>query len=219
MTRVVEGLGRSWVWPDSDQECIKVIFDWLGDMARATRLCRMRRTAIQAGGNMGVWPWELSKVFKRVVTCEPDPECFALLRENLQGTDNVEMHQVALLDAPGYCRLQGEPTNRGAQYVARQRAAAHESENAVWAVTIDSLAVIDCDLIYLDIEGAELSALKGARETIRRTLPVIAIEDKNLSTRFGTSKYDAEKWLAHEFGYTVAARPHNDVVLICDTES
>lgn len=211
MTRVVEGLGRSWAWPDADRECIKVIFDWLGDMTRAVRFCRERRTAIQAGGNMGVWPWELSKVFQRVVTAEPDPECFALMRENLRGMPEIEMHPVAFLEAPGKCILVAEPTNRGAQWVQPKRDA------TIQAVAIDSLGVEDCDLIYLDIEGAELSALKGARETIGRTRPVIALEDKNLSTRFGTHKYDAEKWLATQFGYKVAARPHNDVVLVCES--
>jgi len=213
--RVVEGLGRKWVWPMSDRECIKVIFDWLPDMKRAYELCRQRRTVIQAGGNMGVWPWELSKVFGRVVTAEPDPDCFAMLLQNLSGVDNIEAHNVALLEHPGFCRIYLELANRGAQYV--QPLKLHEAMiDTVEAATIDSFGVQDCDLIYLDIEGAELSALKGARETILRTKPVIAIEDKNLSTRFGTSKYDAEKWLENEFGYKVVRRPHNDVVLVCE---
>lgn len=211
MTRTVEGLGRSWAWPDTDRECIKVIFDWLPDMKRAYAFCKERRTVIQAGGNMGVWPWELSKVFKRVVTAEPDRECFALMQENLRGVRNVEMFPVALLEDFGSCVLNAEPTNRGAQWVQRQR------DGAIQAVPIDDFAVDDCDLIYLDIEGAELAALKGARATILRTHPVIAIEDKQLSVRFGTSKYDAEKWLANEFGYKVVARPHNDVVLACES--
>lgn len=208
MTRVVHGLGRPWVWPDADHECLQVIFDWLPDMPRAYRLCKERRTVIQAGGNMGVWPWELSKVFQRVVTAEPDPECFMLMGVNLKAVSNVEMHQVALLESPGRGAMQGEPRNRGAQWV-------QPGLGAVRAVTIDSFDVEDCDLIYLDIEGAELSALKGARETIKRSHPVIAIEDKNLSTRFGTQKHDAEKWLSAEYGYKVAARPHNDVVMTC----
>ena len=60
MTRTVTGLGRTWVWPDDDRECIKVVFDWISDLGRAMHFCKQRRTAIQAGGNMGVWPWWLA---------------------------------------------------------------------------------------------------------------------------------------------------------------
>lgn len=214
MTRAVQGLGRSWLWPDADRECIKVIFDWLPDMTRAVRFCGQKRTAIQAGGNMGVWPWELSKVFKRVVTAEPDPECFALMKQNLEGVANIDVYPCALLEHPGHVAMMIEESNRGAQWTHPVQ---NYGPNAIPAVTIDHFHVDDCDLIYLDIEGAELSALKGARETIKRSHPVIAIEDKNLSIRFGTSKYDAEKWLEHTFGYKVVARPHNDVVLTCES--
>ena len=113
MARIVEGLGRCWAWPDADRECIKAIFGWLADLQRAVDFCKQRRTVIQAGGNMGVWPWELSRIFARVVTAEPDPECFALMRENLQNATNIETHQVALLESHGGCVLNVEPANRG----------------------------------------------------------------------------------------------------------
>jgi hypothetical protein len=41
---------------------------------------------------------------------------------------------------------------------------------------IDDLALPRCDLIYLDVEGEELNALKGAMETIERCKPVIVYE-------------------------------------------
>jgi FkbM family methyltransferase len=211
MTRVAEGLGRKWLWPDEDRECIKVIFDWMSDLDRTVKLCKQRRTAIQAGGNMGVWPWRLAQMFDHVVTAEPDRECFNLLYDNLDGTPNVDMYPAALFDAETHCRMEFEAQNRGAQYIAVDR----RGNGAIPCITIDSWGITDCDLIYLDIEGAELKAIQGAVETIRRSKPVIAFEDKNLSTRFGTSKYDAEKWIANELGYKVVARYHNDVVMTC----
>ncbi len=44
------------------------------------------------------------------------------------------------------------------------------------SVTIDSLKLPYCGLIKLDIEGAEMDALLGALDTIRRCKPVIVIE-------------------------------------------
>lgn len=209
-TRTVSGLGRTWKWPESDTECLKVIFDWMSDLTRTERFCKQKRTAIQAGGNMGVWPWVLSATFDHVVTAEPDSECFDLLQENLAGVSNVDAYNVALYDGHAMCDLEVEAKNRGAQFIVPSKT------GNIPCVTIDSFNVRDCDLIYLDIEGAELRALSGARNTILASKPVIAIEDKGLSTRFGTSKYIAEKWLEVQFGYKVVGRFHNDVVLTCE---
>lgn len=47
------------------------------------------------------------------------------------------------------------------------------------AISIDSLNIEDLVLIQLDVEGHELIALTGAQETIKKSRPVIAIEDNN----------------------------------------
>ncbi len=214
-TRTVSGLGRAWKWPESDTECLKVIFGWMSDLERTMRFCKQKRTAIQAGGNMGVWPWVLSASFDNVVTAEPDEECFRLLQDNLAGVSNVDAYHAALYDTPGFCALEVETNNRGAQFIIPKQTTDYGMYTTP-RVTIDSFEVTDCDLIYLDIEGAELKALQGARQTITASKPVIALEDKGLSTRFGTAKYMAEKWLEVEFGYKVVGRFHNDVVLTCE---
>lgn len=160
---------------------------------------------------MGVWPWLLAKKFERVFTCEPDPICWPHLVENLKGVPNVVKLQYALLDKVTTCKIQTEkPDNLGAQYVV-------PDAGEIPATTIDLRFGQEhaVDLIYLDIEGAELHALYGAVETIAKHKPTIVVEDNGLATRFGSTKGDIEKWLHRDFGYVVAARPHRDVVLIC----
>ena len=50
-----------------------------------------------------------------------------------------------------------------------------ESEDVVRVDALDNLLHQDVDLIKMDIEGAEMHALSGAQETIRRCHPVLAI--------------------------------------------
>lgn len=206
---IVNALGREWSWPPSDVKCKAVVFEWSKDLAIVYRHCRNFRTAIQAGGNMGVWPWLLAKKFASVVTAEPELECLFHLRENLKGVENVTVLPYALGAAPGTGKIAYVPGNLGAQWV--------EPGDAFEIVAIDSLARGNVDLIYLDIEGFEMAALLGARETIARDRPTIVVEDKGLSEKFGYKKGDIEKWLGAEFGYKVVARPHRDVVMVCES--
>lgn len=204
---VIPALGREWRWPRQDNKCRAVVFDTTLDLQQAYTWCRRFDTAVQAGGNMGVWPWKLSQRFRRVFTFEADCVCFPFLVKNLAGVKNVTAQNVALMDRAGSVSVVTEDKdNLGAQYVT--------TGDAVKAITIDSLDLDACDLIYLDIEGAEFRALEGAIETIKEFKPVIAVEDKKLSERFGTPKGHIENWLAG-YGYKVVARPHRDVILKC----
>lgn len=207
---VIPALGREWHWPRQDSKCRAVVFDTTLDLQQAYMWCRRFDTVVQAGGNMGVWPWKLSQRFRRVFTFEADPRCFPYLVKNLERVKNVTAQHLALFDRA--CSMSiandaAEVDNLGAQYVVPMA-------GSVKAITIDSLDLDACDLIYLDIEGAEFKALQGAIETIKQHKPVIAVEDKGLSKRFGTQKGHIEKWLA-DFGYKAVARPHRDVIFKC----
>lgn len=212
MAKIIQGLGRDWSWPDNDTKCMKVVFDSTVDLVKATKHCKQKRTAVQAGGNMGVWPWVLSQQFAHVVTFEPDAECYALMQTNLLDRENIDSYCAGLWHKRGLCKMDfnehERSDNRGAQFVV-------ESDEGVYLGRLDSLGLTDCDLIYLDIEGAEMNALVGASETIGRCKPLIAVEDKHLGERYGFHKGDIELMLAKEFGYVVVDRPNRDVILTC----
>ncbi len=187
------------------------VIDWSRDLQVVYKACKNFRFAFQAGGNMGVWPWLMSKRFKKVITCEPDPVCWPHLRANLADVNNVESYKFALLDKEISCSMNTEkPDNLGAQFVV-------PGQGDVFATTIDALCATKeaVDLIYLDIEGAELHALYGAVDTLAKHRPVVVVEDNGLAARFGNNKGDVERWLYRDFGYVVAARPHRDVVMVC----
>lgn len=177
------------------------------DLEAVYPLCRSFRVAVQAGGNCGIWPAALGKKFERVYTFEPDPMNFRCLCANAPA-ENIIKFNAALGYRHEMIDLVRQPDNCGAHSVAR------DAKGGLPTLCIDDLSLRECDLIYLDIEGYEFRALRGALATIERCHPVIVVEDKGLSERYGSARGDIEKWLGAEFGYRVAARPHKDVVLV-----
>jgi hypothetical protein len=142
--------------------------------------------------------------------------------ENLVGANNVFIANRALSEFNGACEIKNdEPGNLGAQYAMPVAAVDNRGfelvypPGAIRSMPIDGLSLKSCDLIYLDIEGGEMPALRGARKTIEKFKPVIVVEDKKLSHRYGYSKGQIETWLAADYGYKVVARPHRDVVMAC----
>lgn len=199
---------RGFLWPAGDTECAAVVFDTAVDLEHALPHVRDFSLCVQAGGNCGIWPRWLAERFGLILTFEPDHANFTALAANTHDKPNVVRMQAALGHTPKLIGLSREAGNCGAHFVS--------GGGNVPTLRIDDLALPACGLICLDIEGAELDALKGATHTIAKHRPVIVIEDKGLSERFGHKQGDAERWLGKGFGYRVVARPHRDVVLICD---
>lgn len=196
-------------WPVVDRHCRSVVFGSEEDMIPALGLSERRGVAVQAGGNCGLWPIWLAARYRRVFTFEPDPVNFHCLDNNVPL--NVTRWRAALGESPGRVSIVPEDmTNCGAHYV--------QDGDEVPMIAVDSLNLKACDFLCLDIEGYELLALRGARNTIEKFKPTIQIEDKGLSTKYQADgkpiqKGDAERWLASEFGYEVKHRIKRDVVL------
>lgn len=190
-------IGGMW-WPRDDRRARPVI---LRDVESSIRGLlghfKGRDLIVQAGGNVGCYPLALADHFRQVVTAEPDPVNFDCLRRNLAARDSlgrVQAHNAALGETAGFCEpVEVEAGNCGAHRV-------DYGGGAVPVMTIDDLDLKRCDCLFLDIEGPELLALKGAARTIVNFSPVISIEDKGLSRTYGVPIGAAQEWLAG-FGY------------------
>lgn len=202
--RIENGL----LWPANDVLCARAVFSTSPDLLMAYSVCKQFRGVVQAGGNCGVWPRALAKKFDVVYTYEPDADNFVCLSVNTAHLDNVIRMQAALGEHHELVDLvRSNPANCGAYHVNP------DAVGIVPVVRIDDLAIDACDLIVLDIEGGELVALKGAANTIGFHRPVIMLEDKGLSERYGIAKGDATTWLANQFGYRLVGAVHRDIVL------
>lgn len=192
--------------PIDDVECCEVVFTRVTDLNEAFRYCRKFDVAVQAGGNFGYWPMKLSEKFSTVYTFEPDPVNFSCMCRNIGDIQNIIKIQAGLGAMNKCVELKRQARNAGAHYV--------RGTGVLPIFKIDDLMLRSCDLIVLDIEGMELDALMGGKHTIDAYRPAIHIEDKGLSERYGVRQGEAEEWLK-QFGYTVKARPHRDVILSC----
>lgn len=198
--KTVNGL----LWPEEDTECAAVVFNRVVDLDEAIRHCKGFNLAVQAGGNMGVWPKALSNKFHTVMTFEPEPKNFHCLDQNCIES-NIVLFQAALGAKEGFTGMAYEGSNMGACYL--------HGEGLIPILPLDGIGLSGCDLIQLDVEGYELEVLKGAVETISKFHPVMMIEDKGLSERYGYPKGTAEQFIV-DLGYKVVARPERDVILI-----
>lgn len=188
-------LVRNDLWPARDETCHRIAYDFRGADLVARR-CNSLDLAIQAGGCVGAWPRYLRTIFSKVYTFEPSPENYGLMLKNLEGLDIIKFN-AALSDKVGRCGLKLNPRNCGDDQTIEG--------DEVETISIDSLAVSP-DLIYLDIQGDEYFAIKGAVETIERCSPIVGIEVDNKLARL---KGDAVA-LLKDLGYVQFGKSHQD---------
>lgn len=160
-----------------------------------------RGTIVQAGANIGTYPLALADHFQQVITFEPDPDSWECLLANLKARD-CHRRIVALNTALGGfsgngIMMEGDVGNWGARWVKPVPGC-----EDVPIGTIDRLNLTFCDAIWLDIEGAELAALHGAEQTIRRFHPVIVTEENGNGARYGVGEFDIADYL-ETLGYEV----------------
>lgn len=191
---------KGYLWPESDIHARAVIGD-AEDVELALKYVTTKAVAIQAGGLCGVWANRLLKSFAEVWTIEPDLQNYLYLVRNM---DHGVMPIWGALTGNGIggVSLERRENNAGAHFV--------DGPGRIGTLTIDELQLENVGLICLDIEGMEPLALAGAIETLERCKPVLMVEDKGLSERYGHPR----GWPDSLPGYRVVERVKRDVILV-----
>jgi FkbM family methyltransferase len=145
------------------------------ELARLTEFCPDHGTAVDVGAWYGPWSRALARRVSRVVALEPNPRVAAVLAATVP--HNVQVIRAAITDRPGSAELWVPRTGRGTEGTASLRpGTAAASSVQVATTTIDDLNLTDVTMIKLDVEGAELAALRGARSTLASCRPALLIE-------------------------------------------
>ena len=145
------------------------------------------QTILICGANIGVQTIALSEHLGKnghISSVEVHPEIFTILEKNVvtSHAKNVTLIHVGLADEEGSLNVpafgESPVLNYGGFSIQGNEQTLNGS--SVPLRTIDSLNLASCDMILLDIEGAELAALKGAENTLKVYQPIIYLETNSI---------------------------------------
>lgn len=164
------------------------------------------RTAIDVGGHIGLWSFNLAAAFQHVLAFEPvaaHRECFA---RNVEAR-NVELIPCALGKEEGSVSIYTAPTSSGDSYV--------NGGGEIPLKTLDTFTLAHVDFIKIDCEGYEENVLRGAEHLLKTWKPVVCVEQKRdmASTRFGLAPLGAVKFL-QTLGYGVEQEIGGDYIMV-----
>ncbi len=140
---------------------------------------------VEAGANIGAHTVHLSRMAGdtgRVIAFEPQRLSFQTLCANvaLSSRTNVYAYQMGLGAGDGEAgETRVDPAsdiNFGAIELENVDAGTPVLER-IPIRTLDSFSLRACHFIKIDVEGMELAALQGARETIQRHRPILFLEN------------------------------------------
>lgn len=203
-----------WLWTDiedfNQRETAMGAFD--KTVLAATKACLSKGDVfIDIGANIGYLSLIASRQTGptgRVVAFEPNPATAEVLRQNLRRNEaaNVSVREMACSDRSGSVDFfTGTKRHSGRASLSQENSGGTAVVRAQCCVLDDVLEneqLPGIALIKADTEGAELSVLAGAKETIRKYRPIVLVEvDSNLLSAFDAKPADISQFF-EELGYS-----------------
>ena len=136
---------------------------------------------VDAGANIGYYALYAAPRVRRVWAFEPNPATLEILRANAARAGNIEVVPQALFSRPGRMTLDVGSESEISHLVTPGAGGAGGAATVeVEVTTLDDFVVARPDVriagIKIDVEGADLAVLEGAKATIARDRPLVLTE-------------------------------------------
>jgi len=172
-------------------------------------------TVLDLGGNVGLFTVRVAPLVDRVIAYEPCSINFSRLQNNVAGIPNIEAVRSAVGSHTGKVRLY-HPQSDALSGVyslypelGRHEMATHEEVEIVSLEEVFARHAIDrCDLLKVDVEGAEYEILYSAPSKVLERIDRIHAEYHDVSPDDPKTRVDALLEFLADGGYDVAVVPH-----------
>lgn len=140
--------------------------------------------ALDVGANIGNHSVQFAEIFSHVYSFEPVQQNLRLLEVNCENK-NISVFNYGLSDKSNKFYIHYSDSNMGESVIADGNLKHVDLNNLDQKSEITTKAldqvpifnnVANIEFIKIDIEGHELSALRGMKQTLQRTMPVISLE-------------------------------------------
>jgi FkbM family methyltransferase len=112
--------------------------------------------------------------FSKIIALEPDPNNFKQLRKNYKEAKNIFLINAGVYEKDGNLSFLMEKCGN-VSYLSRSSKKETISVKVLALDSIEEIKKTKISFLKMDIEGAELEALKGAEKIIKRDKPRLAI--------------------------------------------
>ncbi|WP_338823348.1 FkbM family methyltransferase [Bradyrhizobium septentrionale] len=140
-------------------------------------------TFFDCGANIGYWSVLVTSEMlghKRAIAVEASRKTLAILEQNRDANDQrFEICRKALFEYDGHSLFFSDDGPHSARHIVTSQSSRPSQAEPVMSITLDALArqqqLTDSDrlVVKLDVEGAEISALKGAQQVLKRDTLII----------------------------------------------
>jgi len=181
-------------------------------------------TVLDVGGHVGVHALGAARRLRelgggRVIAFEPTPDSATAIRAGAARNGlAVEVAEAALGEEEGEIEVRGDPRYSAHDAGVRSQFGDGEVIARAPVTTLDAWAeehrLERLDVVKIDIEGAEILALRGMRGSLARLKPrLLAIEVKDVVMERGPGDERQLHSLLGECGYAPAGSPERHVAL------
>jgi FkbM family methyltransferase len=168
--------------------------------------------AVDVGANIGNHSLFFAEHYANVLSLEPNPRLFELLKVNADLRKNIRPLNIGASDVSKEMSLSYDSSNwGGGQLWPEQPDASRAFSVPVKVQRLDDLAEIadhPIGLLKIDVEGHEMRVLKGATTLIKRSRPVVLFEQHAHEAKGGSSEVvDFLKGNGYTLFYEVRSLP------------